>query len=158
MFYSLGHTNTQGLKITEKLGYFLCPANGQTFGSPIITFMLNALTLKESAFCLHCHCHCRTLRHKKPSVSVTSAFYRTGTLVLCLIPQSRGSRDHRLDLISTLINLFSMGSPTRSARPQLIQVNGSWIQCTCKPPHHINPLDLEIKIKILICHPYSFTT
>ena len=30
MFYStpIGHTNTQGLKITEKLGYFLCPANG----------------------------------------------------------------------------------------------------------------------------------
>ena len=99
----------------------------------------------------------RTLRHKRLSVSVTSAFYRTGTLVLCLIPQSRGLRDHRLDLISTLINLFSMGSPTRSAGPQLIKVNGSRIQCTCKPPHHINPLNLEIKIKILICHPYSFS-
>ena len=67
-----GRTNTQGLKITEKWGYFLCPANAWTFVwlgwplemadqspvgdlkivSPISTFVLNILTLKESAFFL----------------------------------------------------------------------------------------------------------
>ena len=68
-FNSQGRTNTQGLKITEKWRYFLCPAGGWTFAwlgwprkmavpsplgdvkivSPISTFVLNTLTLKKSA-------------------------------------------------------------------------------------------------------------
>ena len=65
-----GRTNTHSLKITEKWAYFLCPANAWTFVwlgwplkmavqspledlkivSPISAFVLNILTLKESAF------------------------------------------------------------------------------------------------------------
>ena len=65
-FDSRGRTNTQGLKITEKWRYSLCPAGGWTFTwlgwprkmaipspigdvkivSPISTFVLNILTVK----------------------------------------------------------------------------------------------------------------
>ena len=65
-FDSRGRTITQGLKMTEKWGYFLCTASGETFAwlgwprkmavpsplgdvkivSPVSTFVLNTLTLK----------------------------------------------------------------------------------------------------------------